>query len=224
MEKLESRRKGNSYRNQSIILIVIGIISLFGVFVFPLLIIISIIFFAIGGYLWQKQTLWNIGADGEEAVMRVLKELDSSFRVIHDVVLPGDRQNIDHIVVGISGTFVIETKNHNGQIKCYDDTWYRNKIGRQGTRYEASIGNPSKQAKRNAVVLKNWLQSKNIDPGFISAVVVFTNDDVTLKLVRPTVKVVTIENLLPVFNSQTGRLTQDKVNSIAEKLYKLKQT
>jgi len=223
MGELYSRQKGNSYRNQSIILILIGIVLFFGVVVSPLLIVISFIFLIIGGYLWQKQTPWNIGAAGEEAVMRVLEGLDSSFKVIHDVVLPGERQNIDHVVVGTIGTFVIETKNHNGIVKCYDDTWYRNKIGRRGTKYEASIGNPSKQAKRNAVVLKNWLQSENIYPGFISGIVVFTNDDVKLKLVRPTVKVVYVEDLLTVFNSQTTKMTQEKVNSIAEKIFKLKQ-
>ena len=184
--------------------------------------VLSIISFIVAVYLWNKQTTWNIGADGEESVIRVLQNLDSSFKVINDIVLPGDGQNIDHVVIGSTGTFVIETKNHNGIIKCYGDDWSRKKVGRRGTVYDAGIGNPSKQAKRNAVVLKNWLESENIDVGYINAVVVFTNDNVELKLIRPTVKIVSVNDLLGVFNNGESnfRMTQDKIDSVAEKLYK----
>ena len=143
--------------------------------------------------------------------------------MVNDVVLPGDSQNIDHIVVSSVGTFVIETKNHNGIIKCYEDNWSRKKVGRRGTVYAANIGNPSKQAKRNAVMLKNWLQSENIDVGYIVAVVVFTNEDAELHLVRPTVKIVHVDNLLEVFKSESNfKMTREKINSVAEKLYQLK--
>ena len=196
MEKLGSRRKANSYRNKSIIFFIVGIILFFGVVIHFFLIVLSVISFAIASYLWQRQTTWGIGAEGEESVIRVLQNLDSSFKVVNDVVLPGDSQNIDHIVVGSVGTFVIETKNHNGIIKCYEDNWSRKKVGRRGTVYAANIGNPSKQAKRNAVMLKNWLQSENIDVGYIVAVVVFTNEDVELHLIKPTVKIIRVDDLL----------------------------
>lgn len=223
MEKLETRSRANSYRNKSILFIIFGIILFFGVTIHFFLIVLSIISFTIAVYLWNKQTTWNIGADGEESVIRVLQNLDSSFKVINDIVLPGDHQNIDHVVVGSIGTFVIETKNHNGIIKCNDDDWSREKVGRRGTVYDAGIGNPSKQAKRNAVMLKNWLQSKNIDVGFIDAVVVFTNEDVELNLVRPTVKIVYVDDLLEVFKGESNsRMTTEKINSVAEKLSQLK--
>jgi Nuclease-related domain len=223
MEKLGTRTKANSYRNKSIIFLIVGAFLFFGGFVYGLLFVFGIVSFFIGFYLWNKQHTWGIGAEGEESVIDVLQELDSSFKVFNDIVLPGDRQNIDHIVVGSVGTFVIETKNHNGIIKCYEDNWSGEKVGRRGTVYAANIGNPSKQAKRNAVVLKNWLQSENIDVGYIVAVVVFTNDDVELKLVKPTVKIVHIDNLLDLFKGETNsKMTSEKINSVAEKLYQLK--
>jgi hypothetical protein len=223
MENLETRRRGNSYRNNSIILFVVAIVSFFGIAIHFSFFILSVVLFIVAAYLWSKQTTWNVGAEGEESVIRVLQNLDSSFKVIHDIVLPGDRQNIDHIVIGSTGTFVIETKNHNGIIRCNEDDWSRKKVGRRGTVYDAGIGNPSKQAKRNAVVLKNWLESENIDVGYIIAVVVFTNEDVELKLVRPTVKVVYVDDLLGVFNGESNyKMTVEKINSVAEKLYKLK--
>ena len=223
MTKLETRRRGNSYRNNSIILFVVATISFFGVAIHFSFFILSVILFVVAAYLWSKQTTWNIGADGEEAVIRVLQNLDSSFKVVNDIVLPGDRQNIDHVVIGSAGVFVIETKNHNGIIRCYEDEWSRKKIGRRGTVYDAGIGNPSKQAKRNAVVLKNWFTSENLDVGFIGAVVVFTNEDVELNLIRPTVKVVRVNDLLGVFKGESNfRMTSEKINSVDEKLSKLK--
>jgi len=223
MEKLATRSKANSYRNQSIVFFVLGIILFFGVAIHFFLFVLSIIFFAIGVHLWKKSNTWDIGAEGEESVIRVLQNLDSSFKVVNDVVLPGDRQNIDHIVVGSVGIFVIETKNYNGNIRCYKDDWTRKKVGRRGTVYSAYVGNPSKQAKRNAVMLNNWLQSENIDVGYINAVVVFANEDVKLNLIRPTVKVVHVNNLLGVFKGESNfRMTSEKINSVAEKLYKLK--
>ena len=223
MENLESRKRGNSYRKNSVILFVIAIVSFFGIIIHFSFIFLSIILFVAAAYLWSKQTTWNIGAEGEEEVIRVLQNLDSSYKVINDVVLPQDRQNIDHVVVGPPGVFVIETKNHNGNIRCYEDEWSRKKVGRRGTVYDAAMGNPSKQAKRNAVVLKNWLESENIDAGYISAVVVFTNDDVELKIIKPTVKVVQINDLLGVFDGMPNfKMSGEKINSIHEKLYQLK--
>ena len=223
MENLETRRRANSKRNASIVLFVLGGIFLFGVVIHFFFFVLSIIFFVIAVYVWNSGKMWDIGAEGEESVIRVLQNLDSSFKVVNDVVLPGDSQNIDHIVVGSVGTFVIETKNHNGIITCNEDDWSRRKVGRRGTVYSANIGNPSKQAKRNAVMLRKWLESENIDVGYITAIVVFANNDVKLKLIRPTINVVRVDNLLGVFNGESNfRMTTEKINSVAEKLYKLK--
>lgn len=223
MEKLGTSKKADSYRNKSIIFFLVAVILFFGGFVYFLLFILSVILFLIAAYLWNQQHTWNIGAEGEKSVIRVLQDLDSSFKVVNDIVLPGDSQNIDHIVVSSVGTFVIETKNHNGIIRCNEDDWSRKKVGRRGTVYSAYIGNPSKQAKRNAVMLKNWLQSEKIDVGYIVAVVVFTNEDVELRLIKPTVKIVRVDNLLGVFKGETNfKMTAEKINSVAEKLYQLK--
>ena len=223
MEKLASRRKANSYRNISNLFLLLGIILFFSGIANFFLFFVSFIPFSISTYFRTRHNTWRIGAEGEESVIRVLQNLDSSFKVISDVVLPGDRQNIDHIVVGSVGTFVIETKNHNGIIKCNNDIWSRTKVGRRGTLYSSDIGNPSKQAKRNAVMLRKWLESENIDVGYILAVVVFTNENVELNLVKPTVKIVHVNDLLEVFKGESNfRMTREKINSVAEKLYKLK--
>lgn len=54
---------------------------------------------------------WVKGLEGENIVLEQLNTLPENYFVFHDVKLPGGYGNIDHIVVGPTGLFVIETKN-----------------------------------------------------------------------------------------------------------------
>jgi hypothetical protein len=52
---------------------------------------------------------WGVGAEGERRTARELRRLDSlNWRVAHD--LKRDRGNLDHIVVGSAGVFLLDTK------------------------------------------------------------------------------------------------------------------
>jgi hypothetical protein len=59
---------------------------------------------------------WNKGAQGEAHVGRLLDSLDPKhWTVLHD--LPLDTNwNIDHLVIGPTGVFVIDTKNLSGTV------------------------------------------------------------------------------------------------------------
>jgi hypothetical protein len=59
------------------------------------------------------------GAEGEESTGRVLGALSAEgWRVFHDVRWPGRAQaHIDHVVVGPSGVFVVDTKAWTGEIE-----------------------------------------------------------------------------------------------------------
>jgi hypothetical protein len=62
------------------------------------------------------------GAEGEETTARALAELPMlGWRVFHDMRWPGRRYaNIDHVVVGPTGVFVIDTKAWSGEIEVRD--------------------------------------------------------------------------------------------------------
>jgi hypothetical protein len=64
-------------------------------------------------------TAWQIGADGEVRTGRLLESLEADgFRVLHDRKIPGARTaNIDHIVIGPPGIYVIETKSYSGSLQ-----------------------------------------------------------------------------------------------------------
>jgi hypothetical protein len=60
---------------------------------------------------------WIRGAQGEEWVGEVLQPLESrGFLFLHDRLIPRSRANIDHIVVGPPGVFVVETKHYTGRL------------------------------------------------------------------------------------------------------------
>ena len=69
------------------------------------------------------------GLEGERLVGEVLNKLsnDQTY-VFHDI--PGDRFNVDHIIVSTRGVFVIETK-HFDRSKCHEFTFDGNMVYRQ---------------------------------------------------------------------------------------------
>ncbi len=64
----------------------------------------------------QPTGAWKVGAEGERRVAEVLAET-SGIEVLHDRLVPGTRANIDHIVVGPSGVFVIDAKKYTGKLE-----------------------------------------------------------------------------------------------------------
>ena len=61
---------------------------------------------------------WQTGADGEVRTGRLLEPLKAEgFRILHDRKIPGSRANIDHIVFGPPGIFVVETKSYSGALQ-----------------------------------------------------------------------------------------------------------
>ena len=60
------------------------------------------------------------GADAEQTVGMTLQTLPESYHVIHDLAFEGF--NIDHVVIGPTGIFPIETKSHAGRLSARSDT------------------------------------------------------------------------------------------------------
>ncbi|MGN8050579.1 nuclease-related domain-containing protein [Curtobacterium sp. 22159] len=61
---------------------------------------------------------WFKGAIGERDVARALDALGPGFTVLHAVPVGKRSTDIDHVVIGPTGVFSINTKNHSGQ-----DVW-----------------------------------------------------------------------------------------------------
>ncbi len=182
--------------------------------------------YLLGIYTHQRYITWKSGISGEDAVIRELKRLNDSYYLINNIVVPPNRGDTDHIVLGPNGIFVIESKNYGGEIKCTGDSWSRYKIGRKGKPYELWIGSPSNQVKRNSKVLKDFIL-RNKDRIFkedkhiwVHGIVVFTNKNANLHIEKPTVNILRIEELCDFIKKQNSEfyLSDDEIRNIADVL------
>jgi hypothetical protein len=61
---------------------------------------------------------WRRGAAGEQCTARLLDPLERhGWVVLHNLAVPGSRANIDHLVIGPGGVFVIDSKQYRGRLQ-----------------------------------------------------------------------------------------------------------
>jgi hypothetical protein len=61
---------------------------------------------------------WRRGAAGEQRTARLLSPLErQGWVLLHDLAVPGSRANIDHLVIGPGGVFVIDSKQYRGRLQ-----------------------------------------------------------------------------------------------------------
>ena len=159
---------------------------------------------------------YKSGFEGELKVANYLKGLGKAYSVFHDVKLPNRFGNIDHIVLGKNGLFVIETKNNKGILKCYKDLWTYEENNKR-------IRSPSQQVRRSVVSLKEFL-GKRGERFWVEGIAVFTNENVEL-LIEKSPELVKILKLPELLNwvrdaKRSPNLTTRDINEIKEKLEK----
>jgi hypothetical protein len=180
--------------------------------------------YVLGLYTYRSYLIWKSGSVGEERVAAALKALPDSYVLISGLVVPPNRGDIDHVVIGPNGIFVLEAKNYGGIISCDKDVWKKVRVSPDGKSHEAMIGSPSNQIKRNAKVLKDHilLKKREIFHGksphiWVHAILVFTNSRASLELSNPTVDIVELDNLVAHLTSLGSdfRLKKDEVERLA---------
>ncbi|MBI2547609.1 MAG: NERD domain-containing protein [Candidatus Aenigmarchaeota archaeon] len=165
---------------------------------------------------------WKMGAEGEERIIEQLSRLDG-YHAFHDIMLPREVANIDHIVVGRNGIFAVETKNYKGEIFCIGDEWSKSRVGSFGIEYREPITSISIQVKRNAYKLSEFIKKRLKTFTYLSSrvfvvpIVVFTNDDFELHSLRPTVKIVRPRSIAAAIkkNEIEKHYTDEEIKSIA---------
>ena len=123
---------------------------------------------------------WKSGLSGEKRVERNLSaKLNDEYSMYSDVLLKDKNRsgNIDHIVVGPTGIFVIETKNNEGNI-TYD---------RYGWKGMGENRNPIFQVNKNMFKVKDVLKNCDVftdrNP-YLKSIVVFSNSKAKLKIMN----------------------------------------
>ncbi|HEX8134753.1 MAG TPA: nuclease-related domain-containing protein, partial [Actinomycetes bacterium] len=66
----------------------------------------------------EQARTWRRGAKGERCTARLLNRLTrDGYVVFHDLAIPGSPANVDHLVIGPSGVFVIDSKQWSGSVQ-----------------------------------------------------------------------------------------------------------
>lgn len=119
--------------------------------------------------VWSARRLRSFlkGAEGEEKVARTLSFLSSSHTVFNDLQID-DGAAFDHVVVGPSGIFVIETKNWSGEISFENGQVLCN--GKPPGR------SPLKQVKEATLALLDYLEHAQCASVPVYPVLCFVNN------------------------------------------------
>ncbi len=184
------------------------------------LIFLIIPFVAFYFYL-HKYQIYRGGWVGEKQVSDLLTHsLGDDYYLLNDLYLGKGGGDIDHIVLGPNGVFVLETKNWSGTISCRGDEWER------GGKRNFS-GSPSRQVKRNAAKIKQIIENnQNLRSLgiWVEGIVVLTNNRSTLHVSNPTVpilKLSQVPNHIVGFSS-SRRLSREQLETIGKELIRQK--
>lgn len=164
--------------------------------------VLGAILFIFGGVLLMNRigeiAIWRAGLAGQKIVPQTLKPLNDDYVLLNNVSLKGRNCDIDHIVVGKSGIYAIESKHYNGEIYGQGDEWSYLKRGRAGGFYRGHIGNPARQIKRSTWELKEALEEGvgiGTDDFWIEPIVAFTHPNTTLRITDPPIIVIHAKDL-----------------------------
>jgi len=128
------------------------------------------------------------GAEGEDVTLEMLSSLPDSYTVLNQVLVPNKASRtghteIDFLVIGPNGIFVIEVKNNNGRIVGSEEEreWVAHKVGRKGTPYTAPMKNPIKQLKNQIWALRNFSNERG-HRAWIEGLIFFSNPKSSIEL------------------------------------------
>lgn len=125
------------------------------------------------------------GINGERIAGKILSTLPDGYTVFQNVIVTYEnkKSEIDNIVIGRSGVFIVEVKNHNslieGDLKAI--YWRQHKVGRGGTPYTDEMYNPVKQVGTQIYCLANYLRQNGVNT-YIQGMVYFANKSCFLSL------------------------------------------
>ncbi len=184
-----------------------ALVSFLGVFLFlggpvagkPTVSLIGLVITLVG-YMWNRKIhttmeVIQAGITGEENAGIVFAGLPDEYTVYSDlsIEVDGKISQLDHIVVGPSGIFVIETKNMIGDIQgdSDDHEWKQVKLSRQKVVYERTFYNPIKQVGTHVYRLSQILKTARIHT-WVQGIVYFSHPDATVHITEGKIPVFSI--------------------------------
>ena len=152
--------------------------------------VLSILMIGFGGALAKfANKHYNIlksGLHGEKRTETLLNQLKGEYEILTNVNIhhDGRRTELDSLVIGPNGVFLVESKNVKGKIsgRTDDQTYRKVSISSSGNTYESTMNNPVRQINRAIIILKNYLQEENGLHTYIQGILYFSNPETTVKI------------------------------------------
>lgn len=153
---------------------------------FPIVfIVIALVLFVVFLVLRKNLGILQSGVRGEEATLKILRNLPKEYTILTNPVIlnRGVAMELDFVVIGKNGVFIVESKNYRGIIKgkTSKPNWTQVKHGKNDKVYEKEISNPVKQSyrqgRRMAEMFKDFDITADIYP-----IVYFVDDRSELKI------------------------------------------
>ncbi len=153
---------------------------------FPIiLLVLSLVLFVVFLVFRKNLGILKSGVKGEEATLKILQRLPKEYTILTNPVIinRGITMELDFVVIGKNGVFIVESKNYRGIIsgKTSKQTWKQVKHGKNDKVYEKEINNPVKQSfrqgKRMAEMFRDFDITADIYP-----IVYFVDDRSELKI------------------------------------------
>jgi hypothetical protein len=181
--KRSNHLKGDLYIKYSTIALLVGvslcsIVSIFMITPFSIIgVVISIFLIKI---ITNKINIIKFGLQGEKEVLQTLKKLPKGYTVLSDVSIVDKNKSsqIDFVVIGINGIFIIESKHVKGTIKGNVNDKYLSKVKVTGggkNTYIKQMYNPILQILGHKKGITKLLKKHNYSYA-VSPMVYFSND------------------------------------------------
>lgn len=182
--------------------------------------LVTRLFKRIGRHIEQEIESSRKGDEAERRIVEIAQQtLDSDWTLFRNVALPTQRKrkaDIDIVLVGPPGIWVLEVKCLNGEYRNTGEQWEY----RAGNTWKVmEKRNPTRQARNNAVHLAGFLRADGIRQ-WVEPAVVWANPDATPAVQNPMVAVWPYERLADELgNLQRGRKLDEATQAkVVEKL------
>ena len=135
--------------------------------------------------LEQQLGIYNSGLEGEEKAVQVLSVLSDDYTIINNVKLTvnGCTSEIDNLIIGPNGIFVVEVKNHSGIISgdISNHDWKHEKNNGMGYSIK-ELYNPVMQVVTHGKRVEEFLESTGVKEISVKTIVCFINSNITLNI------------------------------------------
>lgn len=209
------------YRKHAFVLLVLSFLLLtiylfflpnhkkIGLTFFAVIFFLCLIVLRIANQMLDKSYNFRSGIKGESSIFFILSQLPNEYVIFQDVTIPGKKDNIDFVIVGPTGIFTVEVKNHSGNI-----SFNGNKLTRDKFPLDQDF---LTQAMFEALGLHNYLKIKLEQDIFVQPVLVFSNQHVMLNFNQGSINnvyVLTGNDLISYITNQTPRLNIELISKI----------